>query len=51
MTHEGIFFAPVSGSVTAAGPALRRRRVVPVGHQMRVSWWLYPAPWRTRQRV
>ena len=34
------FFGPASGSVTTAAPALRRRRAVPVGHQVRVSWWL-----------
>jgi hypothetical protein len=32
------FFASASGSVTTAGPALRRRRAVPVGHQVRLRW-------------
>ena len=32
-------------------PALRRRSAEPVGHQVRVCWWLYPASWSTRHSV
>ena len=35
---DQLFFASASGSVTTAGPALRRRRALPVGHQVRVRW-------------
>ena len=35
---DQFFFASESGSVTTAGPALRRRRALPVGHQVRLRW-------------
>ena len=35
---DQLFFGSASGSVTTAGPALRRRRALPVGHQVRVRW-------------
>ena len=37
---DQLFFDSASGSVTTTAPALRRRRAVPVGHHVRVSWWL-----------
>ena len=37
---DQLFLGSASGSVTTAAPALRRRRAVPVGHQVRVRWWL-----------
>ena len=33
---DQLFFASASGAVTTAGPALRRRRAEPVGHQVRL---------------
>ena len=38
-------------AVTVATPALRLRTADPVGHQVRVRWNVYPAPWRTCQMV
>ena len=33
---DQLFLGSASGSTTTAGPALRRRRALPVGHQVRV---------------
>ncbi len=37
---DQLFFGATSGSTTIAGPALRSRRALPVGHQARLRWWL-----------
>jgi hypothetical protein len=43
MHPRSSFFGVVSGSVTATGPAVRRRTTVPVWHQVRLACQEYPA--------